>query len=133
MNKLFVPTKIDWWGCALIAVEAPASIYYVRQVVMDRYFHLSAFDFLPLHGAVSGWRPHLYFRIVYDVTHPAFLLGYAAILSWVTLRTMRRPMSANTSTFAMFGLSLVHVALLAFYYSSFLSPLCVMREIISSR
>jgi len=105
----------------------------MRLRLMCPTLELQPFAFLPLSGDINGRDPHLFCRIMHDLTHPIFLLCYAAGLTYVAMRSADRPLSVRSSQLLFCGLALFHLAFIVSYFITLIQPIGDMVVLIPTR
>src|SRR5882724_3328715 len=99
MTKSFISEKFQWGILAGLGLLTPALIFFMRLRLLCPTLELQPFAFLPLSGDINGRDPHLFCRIMNDLTHPIFLLCYAVVLTFIAVRSIGRPLNARASQF----------------------------------
>jgi len=131
MTKPFIPEKFQWGMLASLGLAIPALILFARLRFMCPTLELQPFAFLPLSGVVNGRDPQLFARIMHDLTHPVFLVCYAAVLTFIAVRSVGRPLSVRSSHFLFCGLALVHLTCLAAYFIALFLPIGDLVTVLS--
>jgi hypothetical protein len=130
MTKSLTSEGIQWRVLASFGLLVPALILFAR-------FRLpriaEPFVFISLSGIQDGRDPHLFARIVHDLTHPVFLLCYAVVLTIVAARSVGRPLSTRSSQLLFGGLALIHLTCLVSYFIALFLPIGDMVSVISTR
>src|SRR5260370_4990632 len=116
MTKPFISEKFLCGMLASFGVVTPVLIFFARLRLMCPTLELQPLAFLPLSGAVNGRYPHLFCRVMHDLTHPIFLLGYAAGLTYVAMRSIDRPLGVRSNQLLFCGLALFHLAFIVSYF-----------------
>lgn len=133
MTKPFIPEKFQWGMLASLGLAIPALILFARLRFMCPTLELHPFAFLPLSGVVNGRDPQLFARVMHDLTHPVFLMGYAAVLTLIAAKSVGRSLTIRSNQFLFGGLVLVHLTCLICYFITLLLPIGDMVEVISTR
>jgi hypothetical protein len=128
--KSSLQEKVTRCTLAGIAVMVPAFILWAR-FKMPRID--GPFAFISLSGVVGGRDPHLFARIMHDLTHPVFLACYAFVFVYAAMRSCVRPSSGKSGQLLFCGLALVHLVFLLSYSIALFLPIGDMVERISPR
>src|SRR6266849_4998701 len=116
MTKPFISEKFLWAMLASFGVVIPVLIFFARLRLMCSTLELQPLAVLPLSGVVNGRYPHLFCRVMHDLTHPIFLLFYTAGFTYVAMRSIDRPLSVRSNQLLFCGLALFHLTFLIFYF-----------------
>ena len=133
MTKSFFSDRFQWGIMASLGLIIPAIILFSRLRLACPTLELHPLAFLPLAGIVNGRDPHLLIRIMHDLTHPVFLLGYAFALTYVAARSVDRPLNEKSSQFLGCGLLLFHLSWLVTYFITMFLPIGDMISEVSTQ
>jgi hypothetical protein len=123
MSRPCIPDRFLWGILVGLGLAIPALILVARLGLMCPTMELRPFALLPLSGIVNGRDPHLFSRVMHDLTHPVLLLCYGLGLTYVTVRCVGRPLNARSSQVLVFGLLLIHLTFLVSYFISLSLPI----------
>lgn len=122
MTKSLIPEKVQWSILASLAVTTSALMLFVRWSYMCPFLESSPFAFLSFSGLVNGRDPYLFTRVMQNLTHPLFLLGYTIVVTFVVVRSFGTPLSARSGRFIFVGLALIHLIFIVSYIIAMFLP-----------
>jgi hypothetical protein len=122
MNKPLVPHRFQWGILAGFGLIVPLLIAFMRSALMSLMLGAQEFRFIPLTEIVNGRSPHIFSRVMLNLTHPVFLFGYALLLTCVTIKFMGRPLSQKSNQLMFCGIASLHLVCLSLFLIAFLLP-----------
>lgn len=123
------PTRRDWSLLAGLGLAVPALVAFTRLCLLRGTIWGIA-GFMPLDGPIGGCWPHIFFRIMHDLTHPVLLLSYCWVFAWLTLRLRATAPSRGQGVVAWFGILLAHLIMFFAYAWSLFLPVGDMVTVI---
>src|SRR5690349_13401218 len=126
------PSRRDWTLLAALGLLVPALLALLKVLILRRTI-LGGFGlgFVPLDGPVDGVWPHVFYRIMHDLTHPLMLSSYAAVFAYFPFRARTTAFVRVRSLQIFIGVLLVHLVFFFSYCGSIWLPVGDPISIIS--
>jgi hypothetical protein len=123
------PSRRDWLLLAALGFFVPALLAFIRLCLL-RGTIWGVAGFLPLDGPIRGYWPHIFYRIMHNLTQPILLVGYCGFFTCLTFHLRATAHARRHGAVAWFGILLAHLVLFSAYAWSLFLPMGDMVETI---